>query len=177
MSTTLQPAVSSSDENVESSVAFKTWRIVDGDLCSRFMPLRWTGPVLQADCFFALPTPFRSSSPWLDEPHHAPHPQCGCGIHAEWTPDLHAPAVDFRAVTGIVALWGTACDAPGGFLRAEHARVCALGLLQHASRRQRGAIDSVAAQLECDVLDVRELDRAAARYGKTLPIATIGTLT
>ena len=103
-------------------------------------------------------------------------PRCGCGIRAEWTPDLHAPEVDFRAVTGIVALWGTACDAPGGFLRAEHARVCALGLLRHASRRQRDAIDNVAAQqLECDVLDGRALDRAAVRYGKTLPIATIGT--
>jgi len=156
------------DASAEPIVAYKTWRVVDGELRSRFVPVGWSGPVLEADCFRDLPTPFRSTSRYVDAPHVAPHPGCCCGIHAEIAPDLRTPKVDFRGVTGIVALWGRIHDAPGGMLRAEFARVCALGLYAHASPRQRAAVAGVADRFEADLVDLRELQHAAPDYGEVL---------
>jgi hypothetical protein len=129
-------------------------------------PVTWHGPVLEADCFRDLPTAFRSSSRYLDAPHEAPHPDCSCGIHAGAIPDLDVTNVDFRAVTGIVAVWGGICEAGGGLIRAQSARVCALGVYEHASQRHRLAVREIGEELECDLLDVRELGSAAIGYGK-----------
>jgi hypothetical protein len=152
----------------ERLVAFKTWRILDGVLQSRYVPVSWVGPVLAADCYREMPTTFRSTSPHVDAPHDPPHPSCSCGIHAEMTPDLRAPKVDFRAVTGIVLLWGGVQTAGGGLLRSGAARVCALGLYPHAGRRQQAAVRAVAASMEADVVDTRELQLAAERYAAVL---------
>ena len=46
----------------QALVAFKTWRIVDGELRSRFVDVAWGGPVLEADCYREMPLAFRSSS-------------------------------------------------------------------------------------------------------------------
>lgn len=155
-------------------IAFKTWRIVDGELRSRYLDVAWPGPVLQADCYREMPTAFRASSRVLQAPHPAPHPHCGCGVHAEITPDLRAPKVDFRAVTGIVAVWGATYPSGGGQVRAASARVCALGLYAHAGRRQREAVLRAGAELEADVIDLRELQHAAEGYGHVLPVEAVG---
>ena len=67
-------------------------------------------------------------------------------------------------------LWG-ALPAPAGQVRAAGARVCALGLYAHAGRRQRAAVTRLGAELEADVIDLRELQLAAEHYGEVLPAA------
>jgi hypothetical protein len=168
-----RPGASAEDDRAPL-VAFKTWRIADGELRSRYLDVAWPGPVLEACCYADLPTAFRSSSPFEPTPHAAPHRRCGCGVHAELTPDLRAPKVDFRAVTGIVVLWGATFPAPSGQLRAAGARLCALGLYAHAGRRQRAAVVDVAERFEADVVDLRELQLAAERYGRLLPVGAVG---
>jgi hypothetical protein len=174
MSTTRERTTVYPGDGADLLVAFKTWRIVDGELRSRFLDVAWPGPVLEADCYRDLPTAFRSSSPVLDAPHTPPHPRCSCGVHVALTPDLAAPKVDFRAVTGIVAVWGGALPAPAGQVRAASARLCALGLYAHAGRRQRAAVARIGAELEADVIDARELQIAAKHYGKVLSPAAAG---
>lgn len=174
MNVTRERTTSYRGEGADLLVAFKTWRIVDGELRSRFLDVAWPGPVLEADCYRDLPTAFRSSSPVLDAPHTAPHPRCSCGVHAELTPDLAAPKVDFRAVTGIVAVWGGALPGPGGQVRAASARLCALGVYAHAGRRQRAAVERIGAEFEADLIDARELQIAAEHYGKVLSPAAVG---
>ena len=160
------------DDPVQPIVAFKTFRIIDGELRSRHLPVTWRTPVMEADCYRDLPTPFRSTSRYVHEPHTAPHPDCSCGITAEYTPDLRFPKVDFQGVTAVVALWGAIEAESAGYLRAEAARVCALGLYAHASLRQRAAVADVAADMEADVVDLRELAHAAQHYGRLLvPVA------
>ena len=67
---------------------------------------------------------------------------------------------EFDWVEGIVTVWGR-IEAHRGGLRAEHARVCALA---------RGpGIGTIAAELGVDVVECDDLERAAARYGVTLP--------
>lgn len=174
MNATRERLTASLGDDLGGLVAFKTWRIIDDELRSRFLDVAWAGPVLEADCYRDLPTAFRSSSRVLDAPHEAPHPRCSCGVHVELTPDLRAPKVDFRAVTGIVAVWGEALPAPAGQVRAAGARVCALGLYAHAGRRQRDAVVRLGAELEADVIDLRELQVAAVQYGEVLSPAAVG---
>src|SRR4051794_32931599 len=89
----------------ETLVAFRTWRLVDGELRSPLLDVRWTSPVLRADCYRDLPLPVRAPRV-LDAPHVPGHPACSCGIHATRAPDLDFPRIDFRGVAGIVSLTG-----------------------------------------------------------------------
>ena len=54
-------------------------------------------------------------------------------------------------------------------MRAELARVEALGVYRRWSRRQRDAVREVASTLGADVVDLHELDAAAGSYGAPPP--------
>src|SRR3954468_24088412 len=98
-------------------VAFRTWRVVDGELRSPFLGLTWSSPVIRADCYRDLPLPVRPPRR-LEAPHLPGHPGCSCGISASREPDLDFPRVDFRGVAGIVRLSGQ-ITLEGEIIRAE----------------------------------------------------------
>ena len=67
-------------------------------------------------------------------------------------------------VEGIVAVWGRVESHRDG-LRAQHARVCALG-------RRPGA-EAIAGCLGVDLLETGELEAAAGAYGAPLPASLV----
>ena len=144
---------------VEPIVGFRDWRVIDGRLSSPNFPIWWDQPVLGAEC-----RRYRRAEDLLQEPHVAPAPACGCGIHAYYTPAGEFSKIDFRGVSGIVSLWGR-IELDGDGMRAQHARVEALGLYARSSSRQRSAVKEIAASLAVDLVDLRELGSAASRYG------------
>ena len=105
-------------------VAFRAWRIVDGRLLSPYIPCRWEGAVMHAECYPANRALLFGRG-WLAAPHDPPHPDCQCGIYAYHRPGAQSYYGEFEWVEGIVAVWGR-IEAHRDGLRAEHARVCAL---------------------------------------------------
>jgi hypothetical protein len=109
--------------------------------------------------------------------HTPPSASCKCGIHAYGEPDGEFPAIDYRGVTGIVTIRGRVVVGPEG-MRAELARVEALGVYSRWSRRQRRQVLAIADRLEVDLVDVDELADAAQHYGRPLlpdtPLPQVG---
>jgi hypothetical protein len=153
---------------IEPVVGFRNWRIFRtgrgvGELSSPYFPVSWSEPVVRAEC-----RRWRTAEALLDAPHQAPDPECGCGIRAYRTSTGDFSKVDYRGVSGIVTIWGR-IEIGSDEMRAELARVEALGLYSRWSRRQREAVLEVAAHLGAEVVDLRELDAAAASYGAPPP--------
>lgn len=153
---------------IEPIVGFRNWRIFrngprDGELSSPYLPVSWTERVHRAECRRR-----RSAEELLQEPHTAPSPGCGCGIRAYHAPTGDFSKVDFRAVSGIVTVWG-AIEVDGEEMRAEVARVEALALYHRWNRNQLEAVRSIADELGTDLVDLRELGAAATRYGQGVP--------
>ena len=89
----------------EPVVAFRAWRVVDGDLLSPYIPCRWDGPVMHAECYPANRALLFGRG-WLAEPHDPPHPECRCGIYAYHRPGTQPYYGEFQWVDGIVSVWG-----------------------------------------------------------------------
>jgi hypothetical protein len=156
----------------EPVIAFRSWRVVDGELVSPHVPQRWDEGVAVARC--ERLDPGASASAARGEPlpfeHEAPHPDCHCGIHAYFEPRLAVPAVDFRRVLGIVVVWGRLEVHPGG-VRAQFARVQALGSSSSWSSWHRADVAAIGARLGVPVVDEEALAAAAPDYGSPLPAA------
>jgi len=148
---------------IEAVVAFRAWRVVDGALLSPFIPCRWEGPVMHAECYPANRALLFGRG-WLTEPHDPPDPDCRCGIYAYHRPGTQPYYGEFQWVDGVVAVWGR-LEAHRDGLRAEHARVCALG-------RRPGA-EAIARRLGVDLVEPGDLEAAAARYGAPLPASLV----
>jgi hypothetical protein len=150
---------------IEPVVGFRSWRAVNGRLRSPYMPVFWDDRRLCAQC----------SRSWSEAPptgdadrdHVAPEPGCSCGIYAYFEPDRQFPTVDYRAVTGIVTLWGGIQVHREG-MRAEHAQIEALTLYSRWSTRQKRVVWTIAEQLGVDLVDLDEIEDAAERYGGRL---------
>jgi hypothetical protein len=157
---------------LEPIVGFRYWRIhrdgpADGELSSPYLPVSWPEPVMRAEC-----RRWRSAEELLRSPHAAPDARCACGIRAYQQPTADLSKVDYRAVSGIVTLWGRiALDAEE--MRAELARVEALALYSRWSRRQQEAVREAASRLGVDLVDIHELGPAAASYGAPPPPALL----
>jgi hypothetical protein len=168
LATAPQAGHSVAPDLIEPVVGFRNWRIFRsgpgvGELSSPYFPVSWTEPVVRAEC-----RRWRTAEALLDAPHAAPDPECGCGIRAYRTCTRDFSTVDYRGVSGIVTVWGR-IEVGSDEMRAELARVEALGLYSRWSRHQREAVREIAAQLGADVVDLRELDAAAASYGAPPP--------
>ena len=144
-------------------IAFRAWRVVDGQLLSPYIPCRWEGPVMHAECYPANRA-LQFGRGWLDAPHDPPHPSCQCGIYAYHRPGAQAYYGEFDWVEGIVSVWGR-IEVHHDGLRAEHARVLALA-------RRPGA-EAIAARLGVDLVERDDLEAAAARYGAPLPASLV----
>jgi hypothetical protein len=153
---------------IEPIVGFRNWRIfrtgpAAGELSSPYLPVVWSEPVVRAEC-----RRWRTPEDLLREPHAAPHPDCGCGIRAYREPTSDFSKVDYRAVSGIVTLWGR-IEVDRGEMRAELARIEALGVYGRWSRRQQDTVREIASDLGTDIVDLDELKMAAPRYGAPPP--------
>jgi hypothetical protein len=171
---TVEPVASggAAPDVIEPVVGFRNWRILrsgsaEPELSSPYLPVSWSEPVVRAEC-----RRWRTAEALLDVPHTAPDPECGCGIRAYHTPTGDFSKVDYQGVSGIVTVWGRIEIDPDE-MRVELARVEALGLYRAWTRRQREAVREVAANLGADVVDLRELDAAAASYGAPLPASLL----
>jgi hypothetical protein len=157
---------------IEPVVGFRNWRILRtgparGELSSPYFPVTWSEPVMRAEC-----RRWRTPEALLDTPHAAPQSECGCGIRAYHTPTGEFSKVDYRAVSGIVTVWGR-IDIGVDEMRAELARVEALAVYSAWTRRQRDAVKEVAANLGAELVDLRELGAAAASYGAPPPASLL----
>jgi hypothetical protein len=144
-------------------IAFRAWRVVDGQLLSPYIPCRWEGPVMHAECYPANRA-LQFGRGWLDAPHDPPHPSCQCGIYAYYRPGAQAYYGEFDWVEGIVSVWGR-IEVHRDGLRAEHARALALA-------RGPGA-EAIAGRLGVDLVERDDLETAAARYGAPLPASLV----
>jgi|tagenome__1003787_1003787.scaffolds.fasta_scaffold20975068_2 hypothetical protein len=150
-------------------VAFRAWRVVDGELRSPFLGVTWSSPVLRADCYRDLPLPVRSARR-LDAPHLPGHPCCSCGVSARRVPDGDFARVDFRGVSGIVRLSGE-ITLEGEAIRAEQAQVVALALYDRWPRDHARAVRAIAERFEADVVDLDDLEAAAAEHRRAPDVA------
>jgi hypothetical protein len=153
---------------IEPVVGFRNWRILrtgsaQGALSSPYVPVVWSEPVMRAEC-----RRWRTPEALLDPPHAAPRSECGCGIRAYHAPTGDFSKVDYRAVSGIVTVWGR-IEIGADEMRAELARVEALAVYSRWSRRQRDAVHEVAANLGAELVDLPELGAAASSYGAPPP--------
>jgi hypothetical protein len=143
-------------------VAFRDFRLTGDGLSSLRTGVVWRGRTLRAECLPQMVEDFARA------PHPCPDRDCGCGIHARHEHSDRAAIVDWRGVPGVVTVWGRIMVGPAG-MRTEYARVEALGVYERWTRRQRDGVHAVARALDVDVVDLRELPEAAARYGAPLP--------
>lgn len=142
--------------------AFRDWRLTADGLTSPRTGVRWPGPVLTAECRPRTPESL------IRPPHRAPGRDCSCGIHGYFQPGYDTSKVDYRGVTGIIRVWGEVELHHEG-VRAQFARVEALGVYARWTRRQKEAVNDVAAELGVDVVDLHDLEAAAARYARAVP--------
>jgi hypothetical protein len=153
---------------VEPVIAFRSWRVVDGELVSPFVDERWGAEIVVARCHRGSAETFRYADELLPYEHVSPHPDCRCGIHAYFEPRSAVSGVDYRGVLGLAAMWGRIEVHPAG-LRAQYARVQALGSSPSWSGRQRAAVIAIADRLQLPLIDEQALPVAATDFGSPLP--------
>lgn len=156
------PGLPTAPDLIGPVVGFRAWRVTPEGLCSRTVRTPWTARVLRAGCHP------QTVGDFVLEPHEAPHPDCRCGIRADFRPDLDVCRVDHRGVIGIVTVWGR-IELHAHGMRAEWAEIQALALAPQWTRRHRDEVRAVADHLGVDLLDAEALEAAADRYGAPLP--------
>jgi hypothetical protein len=148
---------------------FRAWRIANGRLVSPYVPCRWEGRVMRAECYDANRGLVRGEG-WLDRPHESPHPDCRCGIYAYHTPGPRTYFGESWWCAGVVSAWGQ-LEVHADGLRAQFARVEALAEPETADARLSAAVREIAARLDVSLVAVGELPDVAEALGGTLPDA------
>jgi hypothetical protein len=163
--------VSAVPDLVVPVVGFRAWRVIDEQLSSPYIPVRWEGRRMHATCLPANRV-LTFGEGWLGAPHDSPHPECKCGIYAYVRPQRAPYVGEFEWVTGIVTAWGR-IEAHREGLRAEHAEIEALALQPGWGAARRDRVERIATRLGTDVVMHDELETAATRYGGPLPSALL----
>lgn len=158
--------MSDAPDLIEPVVGFRDWRTVGGRLFSRHLDVEWTEPVVRALCL--PPSSGSDAAGSALEQHSPPQRGCQCGVHAYHRPSGEFPRVDARGVSGVVTLWGR-IEVYAEGMRAEWARLEALGVYHQWSSRRRTEVVAIADRLGLDLVDLEDLQLAAARYGKPIP--------
>lgn len=148
-------------------VGFRAWRLGRDRLLSPYIPCRWEGRTMHAECYDANRSLLRGQG-WLDEPHGSPDPCCQCGIYAYHRPGLRAYYGEFAWAEGIIAAWGRIEVHADGF-RSEHARIEALARPDREEPGVRATVERVAHDLGVPLLERAELAEAAGAFGEPLP--------
>jgi hypothetical protein len=159
--------VSVAPDLAEPVVGFRAWRMVDGLLLSPYIPCRWDGPVMHAECWPANRALLFGRG-WLSGEHESPHPDCRCGIYAYHRPGRQTYFGEFEWTEGVVTVWGR-IEAHADGLRAEHARVEALALPSARERDRHRSARVIAERLGVPLVGRGGLEEAAAAFGAPLP--------
>jgi hypothetical protein len=159
--------VTAAPDLIAPVIGFRKWRVVGGHLTSPYIPVRWDEPVAHARCYPANRSLLFGVG-WLDEPHAAPDPRCRCGIYAWHSLPSPGPVPDPGRAFGVVALWGR-LEVHDDGVRAEHAAVRALGLAPGLGAAYCETMEIIASRLGVELVDERELPRAALRFGTPVP--------
>ena len=154
---------------VGAVVGFRSWRIANGRLQSPYIPCRWEGRVMHARCYDANRVLTRGEG-WLDEPHGSPHPDCQCGIYAYHSPGLRSYYGEQWWCEGVIAAWGR-IEVHAEGMRAEYARVEALGVPELGNLHVRPAVEAIGAELGVPVVETAALPELAERLGGVVPLA------
>lgn len=152
---------------VSPVIGFRAWRLGRDRLLSPYIPCRWEGRTMHAECYDANRTLLRGQG-WLAQPHGSPHRSCQCGIYAYHRPGLRAYYGEWAWAEGIIAAWGRIEVHADGF-RAEHARIEVLARPDREDPAVVATIEQVAAGLGVPLLARSELGAAAESFGATLP--------
>jgi hypothetical protein len=163
--------VSAAPDLVAPVVAFRSWRLAGERLMSPFIPCRWEGAVMHAECYDANRRLTRGVG-WLAEPHAAPDERCQCGIYGYNTPGPRSWFGEAYWCEGVVSTWGRIVVHGDGF-RAEHARVEALAVPEAVPPRGAGHVRRAAAALGLPVIPHGELEAFAAELGGGVPAALL----
>jgi len=150
-------------------VGFRAWRLGRERLLSPYIPLRWDGRTMHAECYDANRSLLRGEG-WLAEPHASPDPRCQCGIYAYHRPGLRAYYGEWAWAEGVITAWGRIEVHADGF-RAEHARIEALARPERDGPAVRETIERIATDLGVPLLVRSELAEAAEAHGGALPPA------
>jgi hypothetical protein len=159
--------VSAAPDLAGAVVAFRSWRLAGERLMSPFIPCRWTGRVMHAECYDANRRLQRGVG-WLDEPHDSPHERCQCGIYAYHVPGPRSWFGEAYWCEGVVSAWGRIVVHDDGF-RAEHARVEALAVPSSLVAYGAATVHDAAARLGVPVVPHAELEAHAAGLGGGVP--------
>jgi len=163
--------VTAAPDLVEPVVGFRAWKVIDDRLLSPYIPCRWDGPVMHAECYPANRSLLRGEG-WLDAPHASPHPACQCGIYAYHQPGAQAYYGEWLWVEGAVTVWGR-LEVHRDGLRAEHARVEALALPDERDGARRAAAAAVSARLGVRLVERDTMVATTAQVGAPLPRALL----
>jgi hypothetical protein len=146
--------------------AFRDWRVGDEGLTSPRAGVLWSTRVMRAECRPRTPEDL------VRPPHRPPGQDCNCGIRAYFRPSRETSRIDYAGVTGVVSVWGAVAVHADG-LRAEFARVEALGVYDRWTRRQKSAVERVAGELGVDLVPLEELEQRAHGYAGPMPAVLI----
>lgn len=102
--------------------------------------------------------------------HRAPDPRCRCGLYGWYDADRLAgfPGFGAELVYGAVLAWGR-LEAHADGLRAEYAEPAMLAYSESQSFRHVRRIQAIGSELELPVVELRELEQAAAAVGEAVP--------
>src|ERR671928_1996571 len=148
-------------------VGYRAWRVANGRLVSPYIPCRWEGRVMRAECYDANRGLVRGEG-WLDRPHESPHPDCRCGIYAYHTPGPRTYFGEVWWCQGVVTAWGR-MEVHADGLRAEFARVEGLAEPEAPDPRLRAAVRAIAADLRVPLVAAGGLPGPAPRVGRPGP--------
>jgi hypothetical protein len=148
-------------------VGFRSWRVANGRLQSPYVPCRWDGPEMHAECRDANRGLQRGRG-WLAAPHDSPHPDCQCGIYAYHRPGPRTWFGEVWWCEGVITAWGR-IEVHGQGIRAEFARVRALARPERGGRELGGVVEAIGARLGVPVVGEAELPGIALALGGTVP--------
>lgn len=142
-------------------IGYRAWSASHGLLTAPFQGEIWSGE-MTARCIKS------DSYQWGSRPcRHAPSAQCRCGIYAYRT--LDRPELDDTLLVGVVLLWGRAYVYEDG-IRAERARVLALGTVPESDRHVHDAVEDAATRMGVQIVPRRYLPAIAAEHGAPIPV-------
>jgi hypothetical protein len=163
--------VSAAPDLAPAVVAFRSWRLARGLLTTPYIPCRWEGAEMHAECYHANRGLLRGVG-WLDEPHDSPHEACQCGIYAYHTPGPRSWFGEAYWCEGVVSAWGRLV-VHGDDFRAERARVEAVAVPESVRPYGVAAVRAAAENLVVPVVAHDELEGFAAHFGGGVPASLL----
>lgn len=145
-------------------------------LMSPYQDEPWSRAELRAACRREIRVPEGLVLPYPPKPHSAPAKDCGCGIYAYFEPCPVGPRPHYYGhieekpgtpVACVVLLSGR-LEVHARGMRAERARLCALGLNERLDVDEEVALREIGLRFEAAVVDEHALEHLAPEYGTPL---------